>query len=112
MILRLALTLGIAFSLAAAIPQTARADAGEFLGGAVVGGIVGYAIGKDQQKKNLREQLHRTAPIGQVFHRPRKARKLRPRSITSGTMQDGSMVRSVAAPGPQSNAIRPRWVIL
>ncbi|WP_171230647.1 peptidoglycan-binding domain-containing protein [Ruegeria sp. HKCCA4008] len=51
MILRLALTLGIAFSLAAAIPQTARADAGEFLGGAVVGGIVGYAIGKDQQKK-------------------------------------------------------------
>ncbi|WP_299901776.1 peptidoglycan-binding domain-containing protein [uncultured Ruegeria sp.] len=51
MILRLVLTLGIAFSLAAAAPQTARADAGEFLGGAVVGGIVGYAIGKDQQKK-------------------------------------------------------------
>lgn len=51
MIIRLIVTLGIALSFAATAPQMARADAGDFLGGAVVGGVAGYLIGKDQQKK-------------------------------------------------------------
>ncbi|WP_170473148.1 peptidoglycan-binding domain-containing protein [Ruegeria arenilitoris] len=51
MIIRLISTLGIALSFAMAAPQIARADAGDFIGGAVVGGVLGYAIGKDQQKK-------------------------------------------------------------
>lgn len=54
MIFRLITTLGIALSFAMAAPQIARADAGDFIGGAVVGGVVGYAIGKDQQKKKAR----------------------------------------------------------
>lgn len=54
MIIRLIATLGIALSFAATAPQTARADAGEILGGAVVGGVIGYAIGRDQQKKKAR----------------------------------------------------------
>ncbi|WP_170387627.1 peptidoglycan-binding domain-containing protein [Ruegeria atlantica] len=51
MIIRFIMTLGIALSFAATAPQIARADAGDFLGGAVVGGVAGYLIGKDQQKK-------------------------------------------------------------
>ena len=51
MIIRLITILGIAFSLTATAPQIVRADAGEILGGAVVGGVIGYAIGKDQQRK-------------------------------------------------------------
>ncbi|MCX8952315.1 peptidoglycan-binding domain-containing protein [Ruegeria sp. NA] len=54
MIIRLFTMLIAALSFAAAVPQTARADAGDFIGGAVVGGVVGYAIGKDQQKKKSR----------------------------------------------------------
>ncbi|WP_420586046.1 peptidoglycan-binding domain-containing protein [Ruegeria sp.] len=54
MIIRFLVALGITVSLAATAPQNARADAGDFLGGAVVGGVVGYAIGKDQQKKKSR----------------------------------------------------------
>ncbi|WP_171133695.1 MULTISPECIES: peptidoglycan-binding domain-containing protein [unclassified Ruegeria] len=51
MLVRLITTLGVALSLAVTAPQIARADAGEILGGAVVGGVIGYAIGKDQQRK-------------------------------------------------------------
>jgi len=54
MIIRFIFAFGIALSLAATSPQTARADAGDFLGGAVVGGVAGYLIGKDQQKKKTR----------------------------------------------------------
>lgn len=54
MIIRFLTMLVAALSFAAAVPQTARADAGDFIGGAVVGGVVGYAIGKDQQKKKSR----------------------------------------------------------
>jgi len=54
MILRLLTTLGVALSLAATVPQMARADSGDFVGGALVGGVVGYMIGKDQQKKRTR----------------------------------------------------------
>ncbi|MDA7964782.1 MAG: peptidoglycan-binding protein, partial [Ruegeria sp.] len=54
MIIRFIFAFGVALSLAATSPQTARADAGDFLGGAVVGGVAGYLIGKDQQKKKTR----------------------------------------------------------
>ncbi|KUJ79101.1 peptidoglycan-binding domain-containing protein [Ruegeria profundi] len=62
MILRLITTLGIALSFAVTAPQTARADAGDFLGGAVVGGVVGYAIGKDQQKKKTQRTTRTYRP--------------------------------------------------
>ncbi len=61
MIIRLIITLGIVISFATTTPQTARADAGEILGGAVVGGVIGYAIGREQQKKqNARTRTTRT----------------------------------------------------
>ncbi|WP_170760912.1 peptidoglycan-binding domain-containing protein [Ruegeria lacuscaerulensis] len=64
MIIRLLTTLGIALSFAMAAPQIARADAGDFIGGAVVGGVVGYAIGKDQQKKKSQSTTTRTYRSG------------------------------------------------
>ncbi|WP_282153036.1 peptidoglycan-binding domain-containing protein [Ruegeria atlantica] len=60
MIFRLVMTLGIALSFAVAVPQVVRADAGDFLGGAVVGGVLGYAIGQDQQKKKAQRTTRST----------------------------------------------------
>lgn len=60
MFFRLIVTLGLALSFAATAPQVARADAGDFLGGAVVGGVLGYAIGQDQQKKKAQRTTRST----------------------------------------------------
>ena len=60
MIFRLVAALCLTFALSTANPQIARADAGDFIGGAVVGGVVGYAIGKDQQKKKAQRSTTRT----------------------------------------------------
>ncbi len=60
MIFRLLATLCLTVALSTANPQIARADAGDFIGGAVVGGVVGYAIGKDQQKKKAQRSTTRT----------------------------------------------------
>jgi peptidoglycan hydrolase-like protein with peptidoglycan-binding domain len=44
-------TAGIVASLSLVPAQTARADAGDAIAGAIIGGIIGHAIAKDQQKK-------------------------------------------------------------
>ncbi len=62
MIFRLIATFAIAFSFAGTAPQIVRADAGEILGGAVVGGVIGYAIGKDQQRKQQARTTTRSSP--------------------------------------------------
>ncbi|WP_170563295.1 peptidoglycan-binding domain-containing protein [Ruegeria atlantica] len=60
MFFRWIVTFGIALSFAATAPKVARADAGDFLGGAVVGGVLGYAIGQDQQKKKAQRTTRST----------------------------------------------------
>ncbi len=50
------LVLGIAGSLALLPAPRAQADAGDFIGGAIVGGLIGHAITKDQQKRKAQSQ--------------------------------------------------------
>ncbi|MEY8839604.1 peptidoglycan-binding domain-containing protein [Cribrihabitans sp. XS_ASV171] len=50
------LVLGVAGSLALLPAPRAQADAGDFIGGAIVGGLIGHAITKDQQKRKAQSQ--------------------------------------------------------
>lgn len=51
MILRSLTTVGLIGALAIGPVGEAQADAGDFIGGAIVGGLLGHAITKDQQQK-------------------------------------------------------------
>ncbi len=51
MIFRILTTAALVGTLAVAPITEARADAGDFIGGAIVGGLLGHAITKDQQRK-------------------------------------------------------------
>ena len=51
MILRCLTTLSVAGALAIGPAGEARADAGDFIGGAIVGGVIGHAITKNQMNK-------------------------------------------------------------
>ncbi len=42
---------GLASALVFSTPPTSKADSGDFVTGAIVGGVAGYVIGKDRQKK-------------------------------------------------------------
>lgn len=66
MILRCLTTLGVAGALAVAPLSEARADAGDFIGGAIIGGVLGHAITKDQQRK----RTTRTTTTTRRVYRP------------------------------------------
>ncbi|MFC3613108.1 peptidoglycan-binding domain-containing protein [Lutimaribacter marinistellae] len=52
------LVTGVAAALALVPAPRAQADAGDFIGGAIVGGLIGHAITKDQQRRKA--QSHRS----------------------------------------------------
>ena len=54
MILRSLTTVGVVAALAVGSVGEVKADAGDFIGGAIVGGLIGHAITKDQQNKSKR----------------------------------------------------------
>lgn len=53
MFLRSLTTAGLIGALALWPAEKAEADAGDFIGGAIVGGLIGHAITKDQQRKRV-----------------------------------------------------------
>ncbi|MCF8486520.1 MAG: peptidoglycan-binding protein [Rhodobacteraceae bacterium] len=53
-------TAGVVASLSLVPAQTAHADAGDAIAGALIGGIIGHAIAKDQQKRSSTRRYTRT----------------------------------------------------
>ena len=53
-------TMGLVSALALIPAKDASADAGDFIGGAIVGGLIGHAITKDQQRKRATTQRSTT----------------------------------------------------
>ena len=53
-------TLGLVSALAITPALEAEADAGDFIGGAIVGGLIGHAITKDQQRKRTTTVVRRS----------------------------------------------------
>ncbi len=59
MILRSLTTIGLVGVIAVGSIGEVKADAGDFIGGAIVGGLIGHAITKDQQQKKRRTTTQR-----------------------------------------------------
>lgn len=57
-----ATTCAIAAAIAFAPAEPVRADAGDAIAGALIGGIIGHAIAKDQQKRKAQAPAPRRAP--------------------------------------------------
>jgi hypothetical protein len=77
MIGRLLTTGCVAAALALSPAERAEADAGEFIGGAIIGGIIGYAAGQNQGQRSAPPPVR--ASCARAFRPRSRGARRRPR---------------------------------